>query len=542
MFRLEGRRRPATTPGALIPQPFNTHNKRRPTMDLGGLVARNARMLPDKEAVICEDRRYDWKTVNEKVNAIANTLLRAGLKKGDKVAMWMFNSDWFVFTFYGILKAGCVAVPVNFRLAPPEAEFIFDNCDAAMVFCDNVFEPPVRAMRPRLAKVRGYVSAGDGRFEGFAPLAEVLSAGATEEPAVSVDEFDDSEILYTSGTTGRPKGALFRHHNHMVLVSTMCALIGMRPTDVLLHAAPLFHSAELNLYMNPGTYLGCTQVVVRDFVPPKILSLIQQERISQFFGAPVMYTFMMSVPDFDAYDLSSVRYYGYGAAPMAAESVRQMIQKFKTDRFFCLCGFTEAGPGGIALQPEFQISKAGAGGKYIPNMECRLVDDHGTPVTEPSVVGELVIKGETTMKEYYKNPEATREAIKDGWVHSGDLGVMDAEGFITLVDRKKDMIITGGENVYSKEVEDAIYEHPAVAAAVIVGVPHRDWGETVMAVVALKKGAALGLNQLREFLKPRIADYKIPRLLEIVEQLPMNVSGKVLKYKLREMFKDRALA
>jgi acyl-CoA synthetase (AMP-forming)/AMP-acid ligase II len=252
----------------------------------------------------------------------------------------------------------------------------------------------------------------------------------------------------------------------------------------------------------------------------------------------VMFSFMMKAPDFDKYDLSSVRYYGYGAAPMAAESVKQMITKFKTDRFFCLCGFTEAGPGGIALQPEDQIRKAGAGGKYIVNMESRLADPEGNTVTEAGVVGELAIKGETIMKGYYKNPEATREAIKDGWVYSGDLGIMDDEGYITLVDRKKDMIITGGENVYSKEVEDAIFENPKIATAVIIGVPHPEWGETVMAVVTLKEGQKLTLEELREFLKSRIADYKIPRLLEVVDALPMNVSGKVLKYQLRARFKN----
>jgi acyl-CoA synthetase (AMP-forming)/AMP-acid ligase II len=292
--------------------------------------------------------------------------------------------------------------------------------------------------------------------------------------------------------------------------------------------------------LNPGTYLGCTQTVVKEFVPPKILSLIEKERITQFFGAPVMFSFLMSSPDFDKYDLSSVRFYGYGAAPMAAESVKQMIAKFKTDRFFCLCGFTEAGPGGIALQPEDQIRKAGAGGKYIVNMESRLVDLQGNTVTEPGVVGELAIKGETIMKGYYKNPEATREAIKDGWVYSGDLGTMDDEGYITLVDRKKDMIITGGENVYSKEVEDAIFENPKIASAVIIGVPHPQWGETVMAVATLKEGQELTLAELREFLKPRIADYKIPRLLEVVDALPINVSGKVLKYQLRDTFKNKA--
>jgi acyl-CoA synthetase (AMP-forming)/AMP-acid ligase II len=509
-------------------------------MDLGGLVARNARTVPDKEAIIYEDNRYDWKTVDKKVNAVSNALIKAGVKKGDKVAMWMFNTDMFVFTFYGILKAGGVAVPVNFRLAPPEAEFIFGNCDALTIIFDDVFEPVMREMKPRLNNVNYFLSAGSGRFDTFDPLTDVLISGDTDDPGVPVDEFDESEILYTSGTTGRPKGALFVHHNHMTLVASMSTLIGIHPTDRLLHAAPLFHSAELNLYLNPGTYLGCTQTVVKEFVPTKILSLIEKEKITQFFGAPVMYSFMMTSPDFDNYDLSSVRYYGYGAAPMAAESVKQMITKFKTDRFFCLCGFTEAGPGGIALQPEDQIRKAGAGGKYIVNMESRLVDLKGNTVTEAGVVGELAIKGETIMKGYYKNPEATREAIKDGWVYSGDLGIMDDEGYITLVDRKKDMIITGGENVYSKEVEDAMFENPKISTAVIIGVPHPEWGETVMAVVTLNEGQKLTLEELREFLKSRIADYKIPRLLEVVDALPMNVSGKVLKYQLRARLKNRA--
>jgi acyl-CoA synthetase (AMP-forming)/AMP-acid ligase II len=509
-------------------------------MHLGELVARNARMVPDKEGIIYGEDRYTWKQVNERVNCIANTLIDGGVRKGDKVAMWMFNSDLFMLAFYGIVKTGAVAVPVNFRLAPREAEFIFDNCDAVALIFDDVFEPALREMKPRLSKVKQFFSAGEDSFDGFDTLTDVLGSGKTDEPGVDVDEYDESEIIYTSGTTGKPKGAVLVHHNQMVLTTTMCSLINLNPEDRLMHAAPLFHSAELNLYMNPGTYMGCTQVVVKDFVPQLILAILQKEKITQFFGAPVMYTFLMAQPDFDQYDLSSIRYYGYGAAPMAAESVRQMIEKFKTDRFFCLCGLTEAGPGGIALRPQDQIRKAGAGGKYIVNMESGLVDIQDNFITEPGVVGELVIKGETTMKEYYKNPEATAETLRNGWVHSGDLGVMDEEGYITLVDRTKDMIITGGDNVYSKEVEDAIYEHPDVEMAVIIGVPHPEWGETVMAVVTLKPEKNLNIEGLREFLKPRLADYKIPRLMDVIEALPMNVSGKVLKYKLRETYKDMA--
>ncbi len=505
-------------------------------MNLGELVTRNVRMMPDKEALVYEENRYTWREVNERVNAVANTFIELGLKKGDKVAMWMFNTDFFVFAFYGIVKAGGVAVPVNFRLAPPEAEYIFDHCDAVVLVFDDVFEPAVREMRPRLGKVKRVISAGSGSFSGCDAMSSIMDKGKRHEPGVLVDEYDESEIIYTSGTTGRPKGAVLAHRSQMTITTSMTSLIGLNTKDRILHAAPLFHSAELNLYLNPGTYLGSTHVVVRDFVPNRILALIQQEKITQFFGAPVMYSFMMMVPDFDKYDLSSVRFYGYGAAPMAAESVKKMIEKFKTTSFFCLCGFTEAGPGGIALLPEDQIRKAGAGGKYVVNMESRIANDKGETITEPEVVGELCVKGDTVMKGYYKNPEATAETIRDGWVYAGDLAVMDEEGYITLVDRKKDMIITGGENVYSKEVEDAIYENPKVQEAAIIGIPHTTWGETVMAVVAPKQGETLELDELKEFLKVRIAEYKIPRHLEIMTTLPKNVSGKILKYKLREQF------
>lgn len=509
-------------------------------MHLGGLVARNRRTVPDKEALVYQDQRYTWAEVDARANTVANALLEAGIKQGDKVAMWMFNSDLFVIAFYGIVKIGAAAVPVNFRLTPPEAEYIFNDCDAVGLVCDAVFEPAVREMKPRLAAIRLYISAGPGKFDGFDPLAEIMSSGNAANPGIDVDEYSPSEIIYTSGTTGRPKGAVLLHHSQMILTTTVCSLYALNPDDRILHVAPLFHSAELNLYLNPGTYMGCTHVVMKDFVPQRVLEMIQQERITQFFGAPVMYMMLMKVPTFDEYDLSSVRFYGYGAAPMAAESVRQMIGKFKTNSFFCLCGLTEGGPGGIALYPKDQVRKAGAGGKYIVNMETRLVDEDDNTITEPGVVGELVIKGDTTMIEYYKNPQATADTIRDGWVHSGDLGVLDEEGYISIVDRKKDMIITGGENVYSKEIEDAMMENPKIDSGVVIGVPHPTWGETVMAVVTLRPEQELTLEELQAFLKPRLADFKIPRIMETVSALPINVSGKVLKYQLREQFRDRA--
>jgi len=508
-------------------------------MHLGGLVARNKRTVPDKEGIIYQDKRYTWAEVDDKVNTVANALIKAGIKKGDKVAMWMFNSDLFVIAFYGIAKTGAVAVPVNFRLTLPEAEYIFDNSDAVALIFDDVFEQPVRELKGRQGRIKYFISAGPGRLDGFDAVEDIMASGDSTDPNIEVDEYAESEIIYTSGTTGRPKGAVLVHHNQIVLTTTVCSLYALNPNDRILHVAPLFHSAELNLYLNPGTYMGTTHVIMRDFIPPKVLETIQTEKITQFFGAPIMYMMLMKMPNFDEYDLSSVRFYGYGAAPMAAESVKQMIAKFKTTNFFCLCGLTEGGPGGIALYPKDQVRKAGAGGKYIVNMETRLVDEQHNTITKPGVVGELVIKGETTMKEYYKNPEATADTIRNGWIYSGDLGVLDDEGYITLVDRKKDMIITGGENVYSKEVEDAIFENPKISTAVVIGIPHPTWGETVMAVATLSPNQELTLEELREFLQTRLAEYKIPRLMEIVDALPVNVSGKVMKYQLRDRFKDK---
>ncbi|SHI96066.1 feruloyl-CoA synthase [Desulfatibacillum alkenivorans DSM 16219] len=507
-------------------------------MDLGGLVARNARMVGAKEAVVYNDRRYTWAQVNQRVNAVANELIKQGVQKGDKVALWELNTDNFVFAFYGAVKAGAVAVPVNYRLAPREAEWILDNSDSTFILFNDFFEPAVVEMKPRLPKIKGIYSMGEERYDSCPALEDLMAEGDVSEPGVAVDEYDDSMILYTSGTTGKPKGAVLTHHNQMVLTCSMASMVGINPDDIIMNAAPLFHAAQLNLFLNPGTYMGATHIINRDFEPTRILQLIEKEKVTQFFGAPIMYMMMMGVPDFEKFDLSTMRFYGYGAAPMTAEAVKQMIKKFQCENFFCMCGQTEAGPGGVALKPSEQVRKAGAGGKYIVNMECRLADENDNDVTEPGVVGELCIKGETCMREYYKNPEATAATIIDGWVHSGDLAVMDDEGYITLVDRAKDMIITGGENVYSKEVEDAIAEHPSIADNVIIGVPNEQWGETVMAVVVLTPGASLTIEELREFLETRLADYKRPRLLEIVDMLPRNVSGKVLKFELRDTYKD----
>jgi acyl-CoA synthetase (AMP-forming)/AMP-acid ligase II len=500
----------------------------------GELLARNARKFPDREALVFEDKRFSYGELNEMVNRLSNSLIELGIRKGDKVGMMSFNSDSFVIAYFAIMKAGGIVVPLNFRLAPPEVEYILDNCDAKAFLFGNEFLPIAKELRDKLPRVERWILMDGEATEDFLYSPKLTEEGNPAEPGVDIHLFDESAIIYTSGTTGRPKGAVFNHYSHLSIATAMMSEVSIREYDRILHVAPLFHSAELHLYLWPGTFAGATHVVLKFFIPKLVLETIEKERITQFFGAPAMYLLMMQEPDFHKYDLSSVKYWAYGAAPMSREQVLKAIEMFKTDQFFCLCGLTEGGPGGVRLRPEDQITKAGAGGLPVVNCESRVVNEKGEDVAVGEV-GEWLVRCESNMLYYYKNPEATAETLTpDGWVRTGDLAVVDEDGYVTLVDRKKDMIISGGENIYPREIENVLLAHPKVADAAVVGVPHEIYGETVKAFVVPAEGEEVAPEELREFCVGKLGDFKIPRLWEFIDALPRNPSGKVMKYVLRE--------
>jgi fatty-acyl-CoA synthase len=327
------------------------------------------------------------------------------------------------------------------------------------------------------------------------------------------------------------------HHRVIWCGLNIALLVGIREGDRIIHVAPLYHSAELNVFLMAGTMLSCTHVVLPAFEPGIVLDTLVRERITHFFGVPTMFQFLLRQPDLARRDLSTLRVGMYGAAPMPPTTVQELIVALPHLALYNLCGLTEAGPGGIVLGPEDQLRKLGAGGKALPHTEARVVDEQMRDVA-PGVVGELVLKGESVMKGYWNMPEATAEAFRDGWLLTGDLATIDEEGYISLVDRKKDMIITGGMNVYCIEVENAVQAHPGILDCAVIGVPHPDYGETVVAVVTLKPNTTLTLEELREHCQPLIADYKIPRRL-VIDAVPRNASGKILKYQLRErLMKD----
>lgn len=504
-------------------------------MNIGSLLSQSARKYPNLLAIECEGRTYTYRQFNEQVNRLAHGLLQQGVKKGNKLALMMKNSDYYVFTFFAAAKIGAVSVPINFRLTASEVQYILAQSDSTFVVCDQEFEQLISEAKQGTA-VHFVITVGEPETTGYYSFEDML-ADVIHEPDIEVSEKDDVEILYTSGTTGRPKGALFDHSQIFHVGMSVTISMAFRMHERILHLAPLFHSAQLNLFLIPGVALGATHIIHRDFHPVKTLQAIQEHKITNFFAVPAMYNFLLQVPDADNYNLTSIKRVGYGAAPMAPELVKKTMQLFKTDQIYNLCGLTEAGPGGILLDPEGHKQHLGKGGKPIFMTETRVVNEEGEDVL-PGVIGEFIVKSPMVMKEYYKKPEETRSTLKNGWLYTGDLATIDDEGYITLVDRKKDMIISGGENVYSVEVEAVLFEHPDILDAAIIGLPDEIWGESVCAVIVPKEGTVIVEQELRSFCRQKLAGYKVPRRIFMEQQLPRNASGKILKYQLRQSLRN----
>lgn len=498
-------------------------------MNIGVSLTLNAGRHPDKMAITCEGRTYSYGELNAEVNRMANGLSERGIKKGDKVALFMKNSDHYVIAFYALMKLGLVAVPINFRLTASEAGYIIEQSECSAVFCDGEFEEIVAEASKGAPQVIVHPVA---TIEGSISWEEVKS-GNDANPNVFVSSTDDAEILYTSGTTGKPKGALFDHQRVVNVNTGLIMMLGLSRHDRFLHLAPLFHSAQLNLFLITGIMLGSSSVIHRDFHPVTTLEAIQEYKTTVFFAVPAMYNALLQVPTAGNYDVSSIRSCTYGAAPMAPALIEKSIELFGTDQFYNLCGLTEGGPGGVYLSPEAHKTKLGAGGKATYFTMARVVNEAMEDV-QPGETGEFVLKGETIMKEYYRNPEETEKTFSDGWLLTGDLATIDEDGFITIVDRKKDMIISGGENVYSVEVEQVLNSHPQVLEAATIGIPDEKWGELVAAVIVTKPGETIDEEEVQQFCRKKLAGYKIPRRFFYADALPRNASGKILKYALRE--------
>ncbi|MFE8701461.1 class I adenylate-forming enzyme family protein [Cytobacillus sp. FJAT-54145] len=501
-------------------------------MNISELLSRNSRKYPLQEAVVSDRVRLTYKELNSRVNKLANALLEKGFGKGDKVVLYMPNTPEFIVTYFAVLRVGGIIVPVNAKLTASELSYILTHSDAKSLFVHEWLFDQVKDL-PELHSTLALYKTGQ-RVEHWESFEELLDSGRDMEVLCSLKEDDESTMLYTSGTTGNPKGVVFTYRNILTVAVMMAVEMTMKPESRILHLMPLSHSAPLHLFLVAGTFVGATHIVAPTFTPELLLKLVSEEKVTHFFGAPVAYLFTAKQPNLEDYDLSSVQYWVYGGAPLGQKEVGFVKQRFKTNSLYCVYGLTEAGPSGTLLLAEEHEHKAGSIGKRAAlGTEIAIFNDKGQPV-EPGEVGEIVLKGESIMKGYYKDEEKTSEALKDGWLYTGDMARYDEDGYIWVVDRKKDMIISGGVNIYPKEIEELLTTHPSIGEVAVVGVPHPEWGETVKAFIVLSQPVENIEEECKGFLFGKLASYKVPKLYEVINELPRNVTGKILKQVLRK--------
>lgn len=497
---------------------------------IAGVLAATAQRCPDRIALICGDRHYTYRELDQAVNQTAHALAAAGVAKGDRLVLMSHNDDGYVVAAYAALRLGALIVPVNPGSPVPELQYLLADSGATMLVFGAGVAKTVIALAETEAPTAKLLALGT--VEGYEDLFDSAATQSWEAPEIHIDETDDALILYTSGTTGRPKGALFDHHRTIWVGIGAGFMLGYRDGDRILHVAPMYHAAELALMLFGGTLVGATHVVLAKFEPEHILDVMEQHRIQVFFGVPTMYQLLLRSDTLPKRDLSAWRVGLFGAAPMPAFAVAAAVASLPGVELIQACGQTEGGPGGIFCTAEEVRARPDASGRgAFFNNEVRIVNPDGNDIALGET-GELIMRGETMMKGYWRNPEATAATVRDGWVHTGDIATIDADGYITLVDRIKDMIISGGRNVYSVEVEGALAAHPDIAEIAIISRKHPEFGETVIAVVTLLAGRSMTLDELRAFGAERLSSYKLPREL-IIRDIPRNPSGKILKHVLR---------
>jgi long-chain acyl-CoA synthetase len=504
------------------------------SLNLATTLRESAAAYPDKAAALFEGGRLTYADLDALSDRFAAGLRASGVRPGDTVGLQLPNIPQFLIAYFGMLKAGCIGVPLNVLLKAPELAFCLGDAQArALVTWAGVADEAVKGAADAgvttvyVTNTPGAPEITDGhRFE------ELLAVEPQTSPLESTDPSDTAVIVYTSGTTGTPKGAELTHYQLYMNADTPGRLFGIRDDDVVLVVLPLFHVFGLSSQLNVCVRFGATMSLVPRFDPAKVLEVMQRDGVTVFEGVPTMYVALLNHPQVGDYDLSRLRIGISGGAPIPAEVLDAFEEKFG---IVILEGY---GLTETASTTTFNVSaeerKIYSVGKPIWGVEVQIWDDEGRPLPAGSDhVGELVIRGVNTMRGYYRNPEATTEAFAGGWFHSGDLGYRDEDGFYFIVDRKKDLIIRGGYNVYPREVEEAFYTHPAVAGAAVIGVPDQRLGEEVKAFVELKPGAAATEQELIAHMKQRVAAYKYPRMVEIREDLPKGPTGKILKKELQ---------
>lgn len=495
------------------------------------------RQKPEATAVIFQDTVHSYSQLASDVAKFAGVLVGLGVKPGDRVGILSMNSYQYVETVYGTFWAGGVINPVNVRWSPKEIAFSLDDCDTQILFVDDVFAPVALQISELSKSLKTLVFIGQGELPtGMLDLRELKANAASPEDAVRRGD-DFAAVMYTGGTTGRPKGVTLTHNNLAIdaLSATQATPRAANPINII--AAPMFHIGGLGLTFQQMMLLG-TQVILPMFNEVAILDALQRYKCSEIFLVPTMMKMVIETETFDQYDVSSMKTIFYGASPIDEALLKKSMKAFPQAEFTQVYGMTELSPVVTALKPAEHVIEPGqpnrlrSAGEPISIAEIRIVDEDGNDVPNGQV-GEITARGPMVMAGYWNNPEQTAEALRDGWMHTGDGGYLDDDGFLYVVDRIKDMIISGGENIFSSEVESAISVLPGVFMSAVVGVPDSKWGENVHAVVVLREGATVTSQDVIAHCRDQIAHYKCPKTVEFRDSLPMSAAGKMLKYQLK---------
>lgn len=499
---------------------------------IGSWLTKREFTTPDKEAVVDGERRVTYKELNRRVNKLSYLFRELGLDYGDRVSVLSYNRLEFVEVIMACAKTGTILVPLNWRLTPEELLFAINDSGANTLF----FDPGLADLAEQVKQpFDHFIRFGDPVGDNGPGYEALIAAQPDTEP-----DFEDrvslqSEhiIMYTAGTTGKPKGAVLLQSSSFFNALNLNIALDFSSQDKNFLTLPMFHIGGIGLFTLPMLYKGGTIVIQRTFDPVAALNILEKENITLFFGVPAMFLAIIQNPEFNENKFVSTRIVMCGGAPLPISLVKQYHEKDIT--LMQGFGMSEAGPSIATLYKENAIKKAGSIGRPVFHMDARIVDDDLNDL-DRGQIGELIVKGPNLLKEYWNRPEATRESFSDEWFHTGDLAYMDAEGDLYIVERKKDMFISGGENVYPAEIEDILYELDEIAEAAVIGVQDDRWGETGLAVVVFKPGKQLSEAAMVDHMREKLAKYKIPKKFEILDQLPRNAAGKVLKKELKALF------
>jgi len=505
-----------------------------------------AREHASDEFAVQGDRRITYGEAAAEVNRLANAFIEAGLQPGDRIAILSKNSIEYAFTYFAASKAGVVPVPLNYRLAAAEWVYIVNDAGAKLIVAADEYVGAVDAIRTELTSVRQFVGVnieGMDGIEGWRDFGRWVGGQPAHPPerASRISEDDDVYQMYTSGTTGHPKGAVITHGALAAQLTQVTSLVRASPGERGLIAVPMYHAAgAISSFV--AIYWGAALYIHSDFNPVEVVRVLDEERVTTTTLVPAMIqAILVFVPDAGKRAYKDLRQITYGASPIAEETLRRAMDVFKCE-FAQAYGMTETTAvltylfpedhrRAIREQPDLLLSA----GRPVLGTELRIVDEDDKPVPN-GTIGEVIARGPQLMRCYWNLPDESAEALRGGWMHTGDAGTMDADGYIYIQDRVKDMIVSGGENVYPRVVEDVLFQHPAVGDVAVIGVPHEQWGETVKAIVVLKQGQAATEEEIIEFCRGRLGGFERPRSVDFVSELPRNPSGKVLKRQLREPF------